>query len=102
MAIMPINYIELEDDTPVIAETGITVEDIVAMYVMNRSPLEWIAQEFDLTFAQIHAALSYYYDHQQVIDDSIRETERLMEQTSVSAEDVLARLRTRKATNDQQ
>jgi hypothetical protein len=29
-----------------------------------------------LTFAQVHAALAYYYDHPQEIEDAHRESER--------------------------
>ena len=33
-----------------------------------------IADEFDLTLGEIHAALSYYFDHHEEIDKSIAET----------------------------
>ena len=75
--VAPITYIELTkgrqgQTQPVIAGTRIRVHDIAVMYVWNNSSLEWIVENYDLTPAQIYAALSYYYDHQDQIDSEIR------------------------------
>jgi uncharacterized protein (DUF433 family) len=50
-----------------IAGTAITVEEIVMMHLINESPIPWISENFDLSPAQIHAALAYHYDHQAEI-----------------------------------
>lgn len=54
---------------PVIAGTGIRVSDIVAYhrYGDKLSPEE-IADNFKLSLGQVHAALAYYYLHQDEID----------------------------------
>jgi uncharacterized protein (DUF433 family) len=95
MAVVPINYIELIEGKPTLVGGRVTVEDIVALYVLNASPIEWIADEYDLTFAQIYAALSYYYDHQAAIDESIQEGEALARQIGIPAEEHLAQMRAR-------
>ena len=38
-----------------------------------------IATEYDLSLADIYAALAYYFDHRAEIDASIREREALVE-----------------------
>jgi uncharacterized protein (DUF433 family) len=60
------------------------------------SPGEMHFQHPDLSLSQIHAALSYYYDHQQAFDaaieDQLRRVDALMAQAGESP--VRKRLRT--------
>ena len=58
---------------PRIAGRRITVQDIVIWHErLGRSPDE-IAQDCDVTLADVHAALAYYFDHREQIDRSIEE-----------------------------
>ena len=59
---------------PRIAGTRIKVQHIALEYVhMDLSVKEICKSHPHLTPAQIHAALSYYYDHQDEIEGDIRE-----------------------------
>lgn len=103
MAVVPINYIEISHGKAHIAGSRIRVMDIVAMCVLNNTPIEWVVENYDLTPAQIHAALSYYYDHQEEIDAALEEANRLAEEylcsgAMISSEEHLAQLRARKAS----
>lgn len=57
---------------PCIEGHRISVHDVVVWSRQGRSP-DAIARDFHLTRAQVHAALSYYYDHQDEIDGEIAE-----------------------------
>lgn len=60
---------------PRIAGHRITVQNIVIWHeLLGRSAGE-IAVEYDLTLADVYAALAYYYDHQAEIDKSIQESD---------------------------
>jgi uncharacterized protein (DUF433 family) len=67
---------------PYIKGTGITVQNIVEDVAAGLT-VDYLTEQFDLTLGQVHAALSYYYDHQAVIDQTIAEDkvsrERLQE-----------------------
>lgn len=65
---------------PRISGHRITVADIVMMYLRMNQPLEQIAQEYNLSLASLHAAMSYYYDHQSDIDQSIADSEAFAEE----------------------
>ena len=61
---------------PCIVGTGLRVLDIVnAMRWNGRSP-EQMADDYQITLGQVHAALAYYYCNQAEIDADIRENER--------------------------
>ena len=54
---------------PRVAGRRITVADIATWYLQQNRSVHELVQEFDLTHAQIHAALAYYYDHRAEIDE---------------------------------
>src|SRR2546427_10048917 len=65
---------------PRIAGHRITVENVAIWHERLGRSVDEIASEHDLTLAEIHAALSYYHDHREDIDQSIREGEALVEE----------------------
>lgn len=81
---------------PIIAGTRIKVSFIAREHVeMGMSPPEILEAHPHLTLAQIHDALSYYYDHEAEIQAELREAdefvEKMREETGPSP--VAARLR---------
>jgi uncharacterized protein (DUF433 family) len=52
---------------PCIEGHRISVHDVAAWHHQGIEP-ESIAEDFDLTQAEVYAALAYYYDHQAEID----------------------------------
>ena len=53
---------------PRIAGHRITVENIVVWHEHQGRAAVQIADEYDLTLAEVHAALAYYHDHRTEID----------------------------------
>ena len=58
---------------PCIAGTGIRVTDIVMANLFHRRQPDEIATDYELSLAQIYAALSYYYEHKNSLDSDIRD-----------------------------
>ena len=72
-------HIELTSDIsggkPRIAGHRITVQNIAVWHErLGKTPDE-IAAEYDLTLADVYAALAYYFDHRVEIDQSIEESQ---------------------------
>jgi len=65
---------EIYGGRPIIAGRRIAVIDVAVWTQQGMTP-EQIAAEFSLSLAQIHAALAYYYDHQQELDKQLAEDE---------------------------
>jgi uncharacterized protein (DUF433 family) len=53
---------------PIIEGTRITVRCIAGYYQLGMSVDEILASLRHLTAAQVHAALAYYFDHQEEVD----------------------------------
>ena len=56
---------------PSIAGTRLAVADIALLHLKLGLSLEEIAAKYILTLADVHAAMTYYYDHRSEIDQSI-------------------------------
>lgn len=62
-----------EKNRPVVEGTSIKVRELVKDYLAyGWSPEEMQWQHPSLTMAQVHAALAYYYDHKQELDEEIQ------------------------------
>ncbi len=103
MVIEIIAHIERAKDTLgheefIIRGTRITVAEIVMMHVLNHSPIEWIVENYPLSYAQIYAALAYYYDHQAEIDRMMADKavrEREITQHASTLDDLKAKIKLR-------
>jgi uncharacterized protein (DUF433 family) len=81
-----------------IDDTNIKVVEVVLdKRAYGWSPEEIHEQHPDLSLAQIHAALSYYYDHQLAIDASIEQQLKLVEAMAAQAGNSPVRQRLRTA-----
>ena len=78
---------------PRIAGHRITVQNIVIWYEHLGKGLDEICAEYDLSLADVHAALAYYFDHREEVDQSIADDEAfikaLKQQTSSPLEEKL-------------
>ena len=59
---------------PTVHGTGVSVQAIAEQVRLGRSPQQ-IVEDFDgvLTLAQVHDALSYYYEHEKEIEQYVSE-----------------------------
>jgi len=79
-----------------VGETNTKVIEVVLDKIAHgSSPEEIHDQHPHLTLAQIHAALAYYYDHQQEIDAEIARQEKEFDELRAQAQDSPARQRLR-------
>jgi uncharacterized protein (DUF433 family) len=63
---------------PRIARHRITVQDIVLWHERLDLSADEIATEYDLSLADVYAALAYYYNHREEIDRAIRADEEFI------------------------
>jgi uncharacterized protein (DUF433 family) len=64
---------------PRIAGHRITVQNIVIWHDRLGKSADEIATDYDIDLADIYAALAYYFDHREEIDQEIEESEMFVE-----------------------
>jgi len=65
---------------PRIAGHRITVQNVVIWHERMGLSADEIASKYRLTLADVYAALTYYYDHQEEVDEAMRADEALVEE----------------------
>jgi uncharacterized protein (DUF433 family) len=84
MPILSIQHIETSSDVrngkPRISSTRITVEDIAEMNLKLGMSLIEIAGVYDLSLAQVYAAMAYYFEHREEIEQRVAEEEAMVEE----------------------
>jgi uncharacterized protein (DUF433 family) len=75
---------------PRIAGRRITVQNIVIWHEHMGYSIDEIATQYDLTLAEIYAALACYYDHKPEIDQTMAEGERFIEELRQKTPSLLA------------
>lgn len=63
---------QVRGGSPYIVGTTVTVADIATVKIYHGQDVDGLAVWFGLTLAQVHAALAYYYQHRDVLDEQIR------------------------------
>lgn len=64
---------------PRITGRRITIADIVLWHIQQGISVDEIVREYDLTHAQVYAALTYYFDHKSEVDRQSEEDFNLAE-----------------------
>jgi len=75
---------------PHIAGSRITVQNIVIWHDRMGIAADEIATEYNVSLADIYAALAYYFDHRPTIDESIRADEEFATALKKRTSSVLA------------
>jgi uncharacterized protein (DUF433 family) len=71
---------EIVGGKPRIEGHRITVQNVVIWHEQMGYSIEEIAAMYELTLAQVHSALAYYFDHKEEIDRSIAESNAFVEE----------------------
>ena len=83
MPILNIQQIETSSNVrggkPRISGTRITVEDVAEMNLKLGTSLIEIAGVYDLSLAQVYAAMAYYFEHREDIEGRIAEEEAIIQ-----------------------
>jgi uncharacterized protein (DUF433 family) len=95
MAPTPVQHIEIRNGKAYIAGTGLKPEIVAAAHVKAGMSVAEIAEQYEIPPADVHAALSYYYDHEEEIERQFAEAEALVRQVGTSTQDLIAKLRAR-------
>ena len=61
---------------PYILDTSVTVSDVAIVKIYHGQDADGIAEWYGLTLPQVYAALAYYYENRDSIDDDIRAQNR--------------------------
>jgi len=68
----------------------ISVQDIAIWHDRLGKTVDEICADYHLSLAEVHAALAYYYDHRDEIDQHIKETDAFVKALRATSPSILA------------
>ena len=71
---------QVRSGRPYILGTTLTVADIASAKIFQLLDADGIADYFEIPLQQVHAALSYYYEHKVEIDHDIKQRRELADE----------------------
>ena len=96
-----INHIEIRDEQAYIRGTNKKAELVARMYVGTEYSIEAVMEQYNLSAAQVHAAIAYYYDNQEMLDARHQQAVRWAEENALTLDKFKAKIASRNASNGQ-
>ncbi|MEQ8672512.1 MAG: hypothetical protein RLP44_24960 [Aggregatilineales bacterium] len=96
-----INHVEIKDGHAVIRGHGHLKAKMVARkYVWENVPVDEIMVHYELTAAEVHSAIAYYYDHQEELDAEYAQTVEAFRDEAITLDKLKAKIAARNAGSD--
>jgi len=96
-----INHIEIRDGRGYIRGTKKKAEMIARMYVGTGYTIEEVMEHYNLSAAEVHAAIAYYYDNQAELDARHQNAIQWAEENALTLDKLKAKIAAREADNSQ-
>lgn len=95
-----INHIEIREDQAYIRGKNKKAEMIARMYVGTSYSIEDVTEHYNLSAAEVHSAIAYYYDNQDALDARHQQSIQWAEENALTLDKFKAKITARNA-NDQ-
>jgi len=96
------NHVQIINGKACIFSNGrrLKAKVIAAMVVKSGASIEETMAYHELTRSEVHAALAYYYDNQEAIEQSFREAEGYLHKVGISADELIEKIRKRQQNTE--
>lgn len=91
-----VNHIEIRDGTAFIRGRNLKAKMVARMYLWEDRSIEEVMEHYHLSAAEVHAALTFYYNNQAQLDAEYEENMRLLKEVGTSTEAFQKIIETRK------
>ena len=95
-----INHIEIRDEQAYIRGTNKKAKMVAQMYVGTEYSIEEVMEQYNLSAAEVHAAIAYYYDNQEVLDARHQQAVQWAEENALTLDQFKTKIAARNATED--
>jgi uncharacterized protein (DUF433 family) len=86
------NHIEIRDGRGYIAGRNVKAEMVARMFVGTDYTVEEVMEHYDLTAAEVHAAIAWYYDNRAELDAHHTEAIAWAEENAMTLEKFRAKI----------
>ena len=96
-----INHIEIRDGRGYIRGTNKKAEMVARMFVGTDYTIEDVMEQYNLSAAEVHSAIAYYYDNQEELDARHRQAIQWAEENAMTLDKFKAKIASRHTNHDE-
>jgi uncharacterized protein (DUF433 family) len=96
----PVQHIEVRDGQARISGRPLKVKMVISRIIHGSATIDEVMEQYNLTRAEVHAVIAYYFDHKEQIDRYFEEEEKQVAANVTPLDELLSRLRARKDQRD--
>jgi uncharacterized protein (DUF433 family) len=90
-----VNHIEIRDGQAFIVGHNLKAKQVARMHLWENQPIEAVMEHYDLTAAEVHAALTFYYDNRAALDAEYEQNMELLKRVGTSTAEFRAKIEAR-------
>jgi uncharacterized protein (DUF433 family) len=95
-----IKHIEIREEQAYIRGTNKKAEMVARMYVGTEYSIEEVMEQYNLSAAEVHAAIAYYYDNQDVLDARHQQAVQWAEENALTLDKFKDKIASRKSNDE--
>lgn len=89
----PVQHIEVRDGQARITGRNLKVKMVISrLFHGTGATVEEVMEQYNLTRADVHAVIAYYYDHKEAVDRYFEDEDRMAYENIPSLNDLMNRL----------
>lgn len=93
-------HIEIRDGTACLHGRNLKAKMVARLHLWENRPVQDVMAHYDLSAAEVHAALAFYYDNQAQLDAEYEANMRLLAEVGESTEAFRAKIEARKENSN--
>lgn len=91
-----VNHIEIRDGVGFIAGRNTKAEMVARMYIGTDHTIEDVIEQYNLSAAEVHSAIAYYYDNQESLDARYAEIHVEIRENAMTLDKLKAKIAAKK------
>jgi uncharacterized protein (DUF433 family) len=95
-----INHIEIRDGQAYVRGTNKKAEMVARMFVGTEYSIKDVMEQYNLSAAEVHAAIAYYYDNQEALDVAHQQAIQWAEENALTLDKFKAKIAARNSSKD--
>ncbi len=94
-----VNHLEIRDGTAYIVGRNVKAKMVARMYIWEHAAIEDIMEQYNLAPAEVHSAITYYYDNQDALDSEYEQNIATLNHSGTSFNDFKQKIGARRQNN---
>lgn len=90
-----VNHVEIREGKGYIKGQNIKAEMVARLHIMEQMSVQDVAEQYNLSTAEVYSAIAFYYDNQEMLDSEYETSLDLAQELGTSFDEFKAKIESR-------